>query len=114
MADTTYNLQPSDVGAALQSIISQGTKNSIIQALQANGLLGNNDTQLNVQVIPVTEYTTVIDGNNDQVTVLGPNVNTQVTSIRRPWSRSHPVRITSASPTRRNRRFRRRPTAGRR
>ena len=80
MADTTYNLQPSDVGAALQSIISQGTKNSIIQALQANGLLGNNDTQLNIQVIPVTEYTTVIDGNNDQVTVLGPNVNTQVTS----------------------------------
>lgn len=75
-----YSLQPANVGAILQNIVSQGTQNSILQALQANGLLGSNDTQINIQVIPVTEYVTFIDGSQDQVTLLGPNVNTEVAS----------------------------------
>lgn len=74
-----YNLQPSDVGAALQSFVSQGTQNSILQALQANGLLGSADTQINLQYIPVTDYTTYIDGSQD-LTVLGSSVNTEIAS----------------------------------
>lgn len=87
MTDISYSTDPGSVGSVIQSIVPQGilsqrTQNAILQALQANGLLGKDDARIGIDYVPSPDAATVIDGDRDQVAILGPNADTRVSSTK--------------------------------
>ena len=78
MATDYSGSTPAQVEAILANI-PVSTKNAIIEALSANGLLSA-DSTVNIRSEDNPGYTTRVNGYQDQVLLLGPNANTQVFS----------------------------------
>ncbi|WP_237481360.1 calcium-binding protein [Lichenibacterium dinghuense] len=72
------NSSAADVRALLQKV-PVATKNKIIQALEANGLL-TKTSHIGVVVNTDPAPYTFVNANEDQLAILSPNVNTQINS----------------------------------